>query len=269
MVVALLAAAGCGAGDAASVPPAAAEPDVVAVFAAWDAFPVGARPRPIVPIGSGVEAPRDGFPDSATKEAWLASAIDLPADLPEGPRTAGGLPVLSATEAGRRLGEGSGQPSPTRLVVTGARLGTVPVVTDRGPRRLPAWFFTLRGIRGEASVLAVADPALFRPTPEFLGRAQESVTLHRDGRTLTFRFEGAPPGAGPCDVPAYTVEAVETATVVLLAPRAVPGSTPPDDDAVCDLVAVPRQADVRLAEPLGNRVAITEDGSALPVTRDD
>lgn len=269
VVLVLACASGCGSRrdtGAERAGPADGRPgSMAAALEAWRSFPVGADPRPIVVIGPGVRAPEAGFPDSDTKQAWLAGAIDLPGKLPAAPTRAAGYPLLTAAEAGRHLGEGGHDASATRLVVTGARLGTRTVATDRGPRPLPVWLFTLRRVPGEASVLAVAPPARFLPGPATGDAANpEPVTLHPDG-TLTVRFVGAAAEPGPCGAD-YAVDVTETATAVGLAIRTVPRRADADPGAGCDAVGYSREVRVRLAAPLGARVVVGPGGLPAQVT---
>jgi hypothetical protein len=67
----------------------------------WNGFPVQARPRPIVPLGEGIVLdPSTGFPDDATKIAYLEDRFVLRAALPQGPSHARALP---GDLSGRRL----------------------------------------------------------------------------------------------------------------------------------------------------------------------
>lgn len=265
-VVVLACAAGCGdRTPVAEVGPTSPEPaSMDAALAPWKDFPVTGT-RPLVVVGPAVSAPATGFPDGETKEAWLAGAIDLPARLPAGPATAGGYPILTAAQAGRRLGEGGDESrAPARIAVTAARLGTVAVATDRGSRRLPAWFFTLRGIPGEASVLAVAPPALFTPWSLPDGTAAVGpATLHPDG-TLTVEFVGAADEPGPCGTD-YVVDLTETPTAVGFALRGFAHPPRDGEDVACHAIGYRREASVRPAAPLGNRVLVGEDGHPIQV----
>jgi hypothetical protein len=120
--------------------PAQARQQLARVLRAWAAFPASASPRPIVVTSPRVSDPASGFPDAATKLAYIAGAISPPAALPPGPATAAGYPLISAGAAVDVLTSVAVQgPAPSvRLAVIAMSLGTGVFDTDRGPIRLPA-----------------------------------------------------------------------------------------------------------------------------------
>jgi hypothetical protein len=159
----------------------------------------------------------------------------------------------------------TGPPAPARLRVTTVRLGAATFMTDRGPRRLPAWRFGFAAIRGTAAVLAVAPAQIF-PPPAPAGEQPPLVDWafsRSGGRALTVRFTGAPAGRGPCTA-SYSVQAAESATAVAVAVIAHPhgGGT-----MACSAVGYSREATTRLTEPLGARVVVdVVSRAAVPVT---
>ena len=241
----------------------------------WRAFPVQATPRPIVLLGGGtVVDPSGGFPDPASKLAYLEGRFVLRAALPTGPGAAGRYRAIPAGAAYRAL-RSSRRPqidSVPPLIVTAVRLGTARFATDRGPASLPAWQFHFRGIADPASVLAVAPPGLFiAPArhpfgPPGPGSSIElSATLSRSGTLLTLSFPGALPGSGLCEA---NYRASARADRRAVAVTITPTSAPAPSGVACPAIAVTRTSVVRLARPLGARVLISAtDGGAIQVTQ--
>jgi hypothetical protein len=241
----------------------------------WSGFPIHARPRPIVPLGEGIVIdPRTGFPDDATKLAYLEDRFVLRAALPMGPATVGPFRVISAADAYHRLrttGRSHGSNVPP-LVIRAVHFGTATFVTDRSPRQLPAWQFFFRRVTTPASVLALAIPDLFAPPPlQQLGPTgtgnsiEDSATTDRSGTAITISFIGAPPGTGPCDA-RYSASAVESRRAVAFTIKTI--TTPSPAGAICTAIGYTRTVALHLARPLGARVLISSsDGGAIPVTR--
>ena len=158
------------------------------------------------------------------------------------------------------------------LVIRAVHLGTATFVTDRGPRRLPAWEFSFKRVAKPASVLALARPDLFTPsaleplgTTGTGGSIEDSARADRSERAITITFIGAPPGNAPCDA-RYTASAVATDRAVAFTIKTI--TTPAPPATVCTAVGYMRTAILHLAEPLGARVLISSsDGGAIPVTR--
>jgi hypothetical protein len=235
----------------------------------WTAFPVDATPRPLVLLGGPVVDPAEGFPDGASKLAYLAGAFDLPAAYPAGPPRAAGWPLVDARQAVAVLrAQGSKQASPSRLPVTRIRLGSAEFRTDRGSRQLPAWLVSLRGVRQPAAVLAVAPSARFAPRRPGSGSGYDptrgNASVSPDGRTVSISFVPAAAGSAACEA-GYTVRLVESRQAVAvrigLAGRA--GDRP---SSVCDDASYHRSASAKLATPLGARVLISaQDATAIDV----
>jgi len=230
----------------------------------WSAFPAGATPRPLVLTGPPVADPASGFPNGDAKLAYLEGAFKWPAGLPSGPATAAGFPLITAREATGVLRSvaAQGPPVPSRLTVTGVRLGTAVFDTDRGPRKLPAWLFGLAGVHDPAGVLAVAASRIFAPPgrPANGRPFVDDARLGRGGRTLTVRFTGAASGTGPCTAGySVTQAASRTAVAVAVKEHAHGGSV------ACAAVGYTRQVTVALAAPLGGRVLV-DAASGVAVT---
>lgn len=235
------------------------------VLRIWSAFPASATPRPLLLTGPPVADPASGFPGGDAKLAYLEGAFKWPAGLPSGPATAAGYPVITAQEATNVLRSvaATGPPVPTRLTVTGARLGTAMFGTDRGPRKLPAWLFGLAGVRDPVGVLAVAASRIFVPHGHAV-TGHPFVTaawLGRDGRTLTVAFTGSPSGTGPCSA-SYSLDEAGSGAAVAVAVQ----GHPRDATAICSLVGYPRRATVVLPAPLAGRVLVdAASGAAVAV----
>src|SRR5262249_31211086 len=69
-------------------------------LALWSGFPVQATPRPVVALGEGaVLAPRSGFPDESTKNAFDEGRFALGTALPRNPGTVGHARIVSPAGA--------------------------------------------------------------------------------------------------------------------------------------------------------------------------
>lgn len=270
-----LAVAGCGHRTAVDAPGQGGPPiegpsdaDARRALRAWAAFPVAAASRPLVLIDGPVLDPAQGFPDGASKLAYAAGAFDLPATFPTGPARAGGLPLLGAQQAAAALsGQGTRESTPSRLAVTGIRFGSAEFRTDRGSRQLPAWLFSLRGIRSPAGVLAVAPAARFSPELPAPRTVRNpilgTVSLSPDGHAVTMSFAGSGIGSG-CGAD-YILRVVESRQAVALR---VGWVKPAEDTAAeaCDDGSYHRSATAPLATPLGARVLVSaEDARPLEV----
>jgi hypothetical protein len=142
-------------------------------------------------------------------------------------------------------------------------LGTGVFWTDRGPRRLPAWLFTFRGVADPAAVLAVTPAAIYTPPadpapkPPFITGAR----LGADGRTLTVQFTGAAAGTGPCTA-SYSLRLAASREAVAVA---VTGH-PHGGNVICAAIGYPRHVTSVLNGPLGSRVLVdAASGTAIPV----
>lgn len=240
----------------------------------WREFPVQASPRPIIPLGEGVVLdPSAGFPDDATKLAYMEARFKLRTALPGRPARVGAFRVISAAAAYRRLRTSERSPGSKGppLVVRAVHLGTATFLTDRGHMRLPAWKFSFKRVATPASVLALAPPDLFTPPqPQQLGPTgtgnsiEDSATSNRLGTAITISFSGAPAGAGPCDA-RYAASAVANRRAVAFTIKTISTSAPPS--TICSAVGYARTVVLHLPRPLGARVLISSsDGGAIPVT---
>ena len=226
--------------------------DVVVDPEQWSRFPATADPRPLVLTEQYVieQVGQRGYIDNEDAKAAVGSgAIDLPADIPVSPLTAGGFPLLSATDAVarnyRRLGS---DPNSPRVGATKVALGIAPFQTDRGPQELPAWRLTFPNVEGSVAILAVADSAIFEWTG--IG-STEQAKLSADGRTITLMFTGAEEGTGDC-TSEYTLTARESTASVELNLVEHPFRS----GATCLAIGYGRSASATLDRPLAGRVVV-------------
>ena len=231
-------------------------------LALWRAFPVHARPRPIVPLGEGlVLDPPSGFTTDASKLAYLEGRFALRTALPSG----------SATAYGRLRAKGVYEHEKVPpLLVTAVKRGSATFVTDRGHMRLPTWQFSFKGVASPASVLALVPPRVFLAPPlHHFGppgpgnSIEDSARLSRSGTTVTLSFVGAPPGNGPCEEN-YRVSALADSRAVAFTITTI--TAPGRPGQACPALAVIRTVALHLSRPLGARVLVSAtDGGAVPV----
>src|SRR5690348_196165 len=106
---------------------------------AWWAYPVSARPRPLVFVDRPVRIGDAGFVDGPSKSAYVEGAIEASVALPPGV-----LDLLVGGRTGRLA---------ARLRVVGIESVEAPFQTDRGPRNLPAYKVEMTGLRQPCTVL--------------------------------------------------------------------------------------------------------------------
>ena len=153
------------------------------------------------------------------------------------------------------------------LLVTAARLRSLPIETTRGTATGPVWEFTIGGTAVKVTRVALADPVvvvpLFDADPQ-IGLAIDSVQAKTGGTELTVGFVGAPdPGNQPCGED-YTAEAVESDLAVVVIVTRHPHFPP--FGGGCTAVGAPRTATATLAAPLGERAVLDlQRGTPLPI----
>lgn len=230
----------------------------------WRAFPVQAKPRPVVPLGEGpVLDPQGGFRAVAQKIAYLEGRFALGTTLPAGSEIA---------YQRLRAGGVNGHEKVPALVVTAVKPGSGVFVTDRGRRRLQAWQFYFKGVTNPASVLALVPPHVFIPPPlHHFGQSgpgssiEDSAAMSASGKTITLSFTGGPAGNAPCDY-SYRASAVADRQAVAFAITAIAVPVPPGE--ACTAIGLVRTAVLHLSRPLGARVLVSAaDGGAVPVFR--
>ncbi|MET7965369.1 hypothetical protein [Micromonospora sp. NPDC005305] len=220
--------------------------------------------------------PADGtirFPDG-TLRVPLVSAAEAYAQLDQGdPPPCEGRP--SSPGPGRPKGGPTIEPGPdgwvatqapspcVPLTVTGVTLGSASVRTSRGAATVPAWLFTVEGLRVPVARVAVA--------PSAVGTAPEGIAPSRpaddgvvaatdlravDGNRIDYRV-----GTGACDGPP-TPLVLERDDVVVLGAGVVRST------GACTMQLVMKPLTVTLKAPLGNRAVLdVASGTPLVVRR--
>jgi hypothetical protein len=283
MLLVCLLASGCArpANDAAAPP---GDPDQVfraraaKVADAWRASGPGSG---FVPLQDLTVAPADpGFTDE-TKQAfvngWFRLAITLPDHVPA-PATIRfstgtlSVPLIGADAAYQAMDRGdpppclrplpdvsasgttahSAQPICKALTVTAVDFGEVDLRTSRGIAKVPAWRFTVEGVKGTIARVAVApsaigalpSPSSLEPLPPDAGLISASDLVSADGTKLTFTL-----GVGACD---YAIEplVLEQPDLVL-----VGGTRRTRPGACIDLLKL-EPVTITLDQPLGTRVIL-------------
>jgi len=126
-----------------------------AALAAWQAFPVDRKPRPLVVVSDGPDTGGLGADDA--KAAALAGNFELAAALPAAPQTVtvelpDGSVTVPAITAQAALDElrrsatastGTAAPPVPPVRIVSVELGPAPYHTDRGVQSMPAWLFRL------------------------------------------------------------------------------------------------------------------------------
>jgi hypothetical protein len=257
-----------GVGRAA--PPTAGHP--ADALAKWQAFPVTADPRPLILTNGAVIDPATGFLTDEGKLAYLAGNFELATTAPAAPTTSAGYTIISATAALSRLraagnsATGNNQPATRPLRIVEVSLVQASFGTDRGPQALPAWRFQLDQVNDPVQVLAIDSQYLWRSTVGGPTGMDHRASLSGDGLSLSVSFYGSPVGPPPCGAD-YTADVAESRTAVVVTPRRItPNGQVSSSEAVCTTIAARRTVTVRLAAPLGARVLLTAEGSAIPVS---
>lgn len=225
----------------------------------------------------------DTFATEAQYRAFLAGRFALARPDPEG---AGGtstvtLPdgtsteVPTATYYATYLVMHRSDPAPDCqgddclvLTITGSAPGRVPIAVEGGTAQVPAWIYTIEGLRAPIARVAVAggpggeamrtvDEVLAQPAGgEWSTRVEriEPVGGDRDtAQTLDLRFT-----AGTCEE-ARSAAVYETAFAVIVGVdiKQAPGS--------CLGVGVDAGLPVRLTRPVGSRIVLTVGGTPIAV----
>jgi hypothetical protein len=257
-------------GAASPASPTSAAP-APAVADPWRSFPVDRHPRPIVLLSALPEMA--GFTTDEAKLAASAGMFELAAGPPQAPRTVTAqlpdgpaqfstLPLDSAVKGLRAIrAKGAVPDGVDPLRITKIELGTAEFSTDRGRISLPAWLFHPVDALGPIAWPALPDGAFWPHDPRT--SATPPATLAADG-TLTVSLPAAPEPCPGQPAVRTDVDVTESATAVVVRPRPAPGPAQGD----CARAAILRfeQHQVRLANPLGARVLLDEQGTPIAVT---
>jgi len=229
--------------------------------AAWQHGLVLTDPTELITIPAN-----DGFTTEQQKDALYSGHFVLAGTLPSMPLTGrvtwpgGGamVPLLTAREAFRQLA--TNKPCANgpcgHFTVTGARPGTMALVTNRGSVTVPAWIFAVHGppsMVTEAALAPGSYASLPGPGPQggFDGAALNAVSP--DGRVLTITYI-----TGSCISGSGGLVYASTTAVVI-------GSwAHASDVTACPADALARHATIRLAAPLGTR-AVLDAGTGDPL----
>lgn len=268
----MLALAGCG-GSVRSVAQTQQQRAAEQALKLWSGFPSARDPRPVVLGGQGsVLEPETGFPTGDAKLADLQGHFALRVALPQTPSQFHARPVISARRALELLRSNGGAGPPTSpLEITHIKLGWASFVTERGPRTLPAWAFSLAGVKDPIYVLVLTGPGVFTPpaTKQLMrfevGGAYEEdhATLSGHGRVIRLTFVGGPAGHRRCDI-SYTAGSLANSHAVAFWITAHPVKPYQKAPLVCDALGYNRTVAIHLDTPLGARVLV-DAASAGPV----
>ena len=295
LVLVLAAAAGCA--GTTGAPPGATPSDsgafadrARAVADAWRAGPAtGAWRTGFVPLADLTVPPAGGFPNDNSKQAyingWYAATGPLPT-APFGPGTIGfpdgstmSVPLVSGQDAYAALDKGDapgcpknpvvhpgpgtgGSPACATLLVTDVTLGETKLRTSRGEATVPAWLFSVMGLREPIARVAVAPSAVtplpspsVPPAPRIEGFVTAQDLVGVDGAKVTYRL-----GVGACD---YDIRPLlyETGEVVVV------GGSVKTKEGACIAILKLEPVTVTLATPLGGRPVVdAATGAPLVLT---
>jgi hypothetical protein len=240
------------------------------VIAQWDQSPLKAAWRDglvLLDPGELITIPADaGFTSQHQKDALYSGHFVLGGTLPSAPLTGrvtwpgGGatVPLLTASAAFRQLA--TNKPCVNgpcgHFTVTGAKPGTMALLTNRGSVTVPAWIFTVDGppyAVTEAALAPASYAVLPQPVPQGGIDGAGLAAVSPDGRTLTVTYP-----TGSC-ISGSGGLVYASATAVILGAWVHNSNV-----SLCPANLVFRQATVRLAAPLGTR-AVLDAGTGQPV----
>jgi hypothetical protein len=214
-----------------------------------------------------------GFTSQHQKDALAAGRFILDGTLPSRRLTstvtwAGGashlaVPPLGAQATFRRLAANQSCANGPcgHFTVTGARPGSLTVLSNRGEATIPAWTFIVNGPPYQVSEAALA-PGSYSSLPPYVPHSLAGnfsgaslAAISPDGRVLTVTFTG-----GGCGTWTGGGLVYQTATAVVIGSWGVLGKA----SGACPAVGIINQATVRLASPLGTR-PVLDTSSGEPV----
>ena len=270
--VAVLTIVACGRPSGAGVPQVSPPTQALA---AWDGFPAGQIPRPIV-LFWDLRPSGGAYTSGDSKLAGMCGKFALSEQLPAQVRsqaiatwadgTSATYAAISAADAFSAMAHtltgmgGADCASVPALPVTSARFATASFQTDRGIAQMSAWRFSSPGAVGELDFPAIPPSAFWGGGTSNLS-SNGGATVSADGRSLLVGFTGARTD-GPCGA-AYKGLAAESNTAVAVAIQDIPNS--PSDTVNCTLEGYPRSVTVPLQSKLGGRVVVDASGTAVTV----
>jgi hypothetical protein len=270
--VAVFALVACAAPQGAVAPSPVSTP--TAALLAWDTFPVGQIPRPVVLVvnpsrsvgfGSNDDAKMAAACNRLTTAIALSNVVPHTASVSWSTGTKAAYPSMSAAAAFAAMTQyGSGTSQSTcasvqPFVVTAVHLLPFGFVTDRGQAQIDSWLFTLGGI-DLVAYPAVAPSALLNADLS-KGSTYIGSTLGADGLSLTVSFSGKE-STGVCAAD-YRGVVAESRTAAAVALQEIPH--PDSDQSNCEGISELRYVDVHLAGALGGRLVLDASGNVVPV----
>jgi hypothetical protein len=219
-------------------------------------------------VGPAVQLSGAGFVDGDAKLAFVSGRVTPPPQFPPSPVRYGHWAIISAQQAfhlSTPSVEGTYGGPPDRVLRV--QLGSDIWETAHGTMRLPAWLFTVSGLKGTVSVLALSPSDQFHPRHVSEPRPGPNVSvtsavLGDRGRTLTIGFVGGQIGTKGCD-DTYQARVVQEKAIIVVfvaETRVIPSGL------VCSAVGYWDHLSVKLSKPIGGRVLV--DGvsaSAVPL----
>ncbi|MCX4586227.1 hypothetical protein [Streptomyces sp. NBC_01481] len=215
-----------------------------------------------------IQEPQYAFRNGEDKVAFGNRNFDLEGSLPgkagKGTiRWEGGgslaAPLKPAQQVFEQLdgdapGGADGDDDKNPLIVTGAKLGEITMATSRGPARVPAWFFTLKGYDTPLKHVALGDSMRVKsPVKPLESRAQTDdlmplqglKSVAKDGRSITLSA-----GHGSCDE-GPAVKVLQTGDNVVLSASIINRA-----EGACASILFIKEVTVKLDRPLGDRILL-------------
>lgn len=236
-------------------------------------FPDGSLRVPLISAAEAYAQLDQGDPPPCPGRPKIGGPIIEPGpdgQLPTRPGPDGGPTIEPGPDGQLPTNPGPDSPVATQadtpcvpLTVTGVKLGSAPVRTSRGTADVPAWLFTVEGLRVPVARLAVAPRAVgarpeavapTRPLPDGVVGVQTFDAVA--GTRLDYRV-----GVGTCDT-GVTPLVLERDDVVVLGAGVVRST------GICTAQLELKPVSVTLKAPLGDRTVLdVSSGTPLVLTR--
>ncbi|MGA3354461.1 MAG: hypothetical protein ABSD85_14955, partial [Acidimicrobiales bacterium] len=232
--------------------------ELAAANKAWAGVGGSSPPSLVAPA---VQLSGAGFVSGDAKLAFSFGHVTPPTRFPSSPARDGHWTVISVQQAFHRLAtptppmQGTYAGPPDKVL--SVHLGTDVWETAHGTMRFPAWLFTVSGLNGTVSVLALSASGLFHPRHVSEPRPGPNVSVSSavlgDGRrTITIGFVGGQIGTKGCDdtYEARVVQETDIVVVFVAETRVIPSGVP------CLLPGYLDHLSVKLTEPIGSRILV-------------